>query len=304
MLQIYSQLVPLFFMFILGIILRRMNFAQAQHGEFLLKFMFFITLPVLVFLKLTQADLDFHKLSLPLANIGVDLGCMLVTLAIFRFTHIRRQTQGAMIISTMITNNAFMFPFMLAVFGGDGFAYAVLFDFGNAILVSTLTYALAFKYGPDRHTSRTLITKTLRSPLFWALLIAVTMNFMAMPVPHTLQLMLEPLGQMTNPLILVSLGILFTPRLKQLRLVSMTLAIRVGAGLILGMAIASLLGLQGLVFIVVTLCAAGPVGFNALTYASLAKLDTELASNAVSISILLGVIYIPLLMYLVPRFTG
>jgi len=304
MLHIYSQLAPLFFMFILGIVLRRMKFAQIQHGEFLLKFMFFLTLPALVFLKLTQAELDFHKLSLPLANIGVDLGCMLVILFAFRFMHIQRQTQGAMVISTMITNNAFMFPFILAVFGGDGFAYAVLFDFGNAILVSTLTYALAFKYGPDRHTSRTLITRTLRSPLVWALFIAVTMNFLALPVPHTLRLMLEPLGQMTNPLILVSLGILFTPRLSQLGLLSLTLAIRVGAGLILGILIASLLGLQGLPFIVVTLCAAGPVGFNALTYASLAKLDTELASNAVSISILLGVIYIPLLMYLVPRVTG
>jgi hypothetical protein len=87
-------------------------------------------------------------------------------------------------------------------------------------------------------------------------------------------------------------------------MLSLTLAIRVGAGLCLGILIASLLGLQGLPFIVVTLCAAAPVGFNALTYASLAKLDTELASNAVSISILLGVIYIPLLMYVVPRFTG
>lgn len=291
-------------MFVLGIVLRRLRFAQIQHGEFLLKFMFFLTLPALVFLKLTQADLDFHKLFLPLANIGVDLGCMLVILFAFRFMHIQRQTRGAMVISTMITNNAFMFPFILAVFGGDGFAYAVLFDFGNAILVSTLTYALAFKYGPDRHTSRTLITRTLKSPLVWALFIAVTMNFLALPVPHTLRLMLEPLGQMTNPLILVSLGILFTPRLSQVRMLSLTLAIRVGAGLCLGILIASLLGLQGLPFIVVTLCAAAPVGFNALTYASLAKLDTELASNAVSISILLGVIYIPLLMYVVPRFTG
>lgn len=304
MLHIYSQLVPLFFMFALGVVLRRMQFARLEHGEFLLRFMFFITLPALVFLKLSQADLDFHKLSLPLANIGVDLACMLVMLVLLRFVQVPRQTQGAMVLSSMITNNAFMFPFLLAVFGGDGFAYAVLFDFGNAILVSTFTYALAFRYGPDRHTSRTLITRTLSSPLFWALLIAVTLNFLALPVPHTVQLMLEPLGQMTNPLILVSLGILFTPRPGRLWPLAITLGTRVGAGLVLGIVIASLLGLHGLAFTVVVLCAAAPVGFNALTYASLARLDTELASSAVSLSILLGIVYIPLLMYLVPRFAG
>ena len=73
MLHIYLQLAPLFFMFVLGMVLRRMHFADARHGEFLLKFMFFITLPALVFLKLSQVELDIHKLSLPLANIGVVL---------------------------------------------------------------------------------------------------------------------------------------------------------------------------------------------------------------------------------------
>lgn len=304
MLHIYLQLAPLFFMFVLGMVLRRMHFADARHGEFLLKFMFFITLPALVFLKLSQVELDIHKLSLPLANIGVDLGCMAVTLVVARFLQMRRETLGAMLVATMIANNAFMFPFVLAVFGDQGFAYAVLFDFGNAIVTSTLTYAMAFHYGPDHHTSRTLITKTLRSPLVWALFIAVTMNFLALPVPHTVRLMLDPLGRMTNPLILISLGILFSPRLNQLRLLLTTLAIRMGVGLFLGIVIARLLGLHGLAFTVVALCAAGPVGFNALTYATLAKLDADFTSGVVSASILLGVLYIPLLMYLIPLITG
>ena len=37
-------------------------------------------------------------------------------------------------------------------------------------------------------------------------------------------------------------------------------------------------------------------GFMALTFSSMARLDTELTASAVSLSILLGLIYIPLLM--------
>jgi predicted permease len=48
--------------------------------------------------------------------------------------------------------------------------------------------------------------------------------------------------------------------------------------------------------VVVALCSGAPVGFMALTYSSLAKLDTELSSSAVSISILAGLIYFPLIM--------
>ncbi|MEX2523906.1 MAG: AEC family transporter [Gammaproteobacteria bacterium] len=302
MIQTYIQLVPLFFTFILGIFLRRIRFAEAEHGRFLLKFMFFITLPALVFLKISQIELDAQTLVLPLANIGVNLGCMLVTLSLAPVFNVQRQTLGAMLVCTMITNNAFMFPFMLAIYGDEGFAYAILFDFGNALITSTLTYALAFRYGPDAHTSRTLFTKTMKSPIVWALFAAVTVNLLVIPVPKVVEIVLEPLAGMTNPLILISLGILFTPRLNQLRLLSATLFIRMGVGMMLGVTVARLFGLDDLAFTIVVLCAAAPIGFNALTYSTLAGLDTEFTSSAVSSSILVGLFYLPLLMYLMTLF--
>ncbi len=304
MVETYIQLFPLVFMFLLGVVLRRIRFAEVEHGQFLLKFMFFITLPALVFLKITQVDLDSRTLLLPLANVGVNLACMAATLAVAPLFSLRRQTLGAMLVCTMITNNAFMFPFILAIYGDEGFAYAVLFDFGNAVVTSTLTYALAFKYGPDAQTSRTLITKTMKSPLVWALIAAVTLSFLGIAVPEMITIVLEPLGSMTTPLILISLGILFTPRLDKLSLLFTTLFIRMGFGLAIGIGIAALLGLEGLAFTVVALCAAAPIGFNALTFSALAGLNTEFTSSAVSASILLGLFYLPLLMFLLPAITG
>ena len=70
------------------------------------------------------------------------------------------------------------------------------------------------------------------------------------------------------------------------------------ACLIIGLCIAKSLGFQGTTFAVVALCSAAPVGFNALTFSSLAKLNTEFAASVLSISILIGVIYIPVLMYI------
>lgn len=297
MLQTYQQLAPLFFLFFLGMVLRRIHFAEPQHGQFLLRFMFFITLPALIFLKVVGMDLDVHSLLLPLLNIGVNLGCMLVTLAAAPLLRLPRQTLGAMLICTMITNNAFMFPFILAIYGDEGFAHAVLFDFGNAIITSTLTYALAFRYGPELHGSGTLLLKTLRSPVVWALFAAVSLNLLAIPVAHTVEIVLEPLAVMTTPLILIALGILFTPKLKPFRILAVTLFIRMGVGMLIGAGLARLFALEGLAFTVVVLCAAAPVGFNALTYSSLARLDTDFTSSAVSASLLLGLLYLPLLMF-------
>jgi predicted permease len=58
------------------------------------------------------------------------------------------------------------------------------------------------------------------------------------------------------------------------------------------------LGLEGTTYSVIVLCSAAPIGFNALTYSSLAKLDVDLSASAVSVSILAGLFYIPLLILL------
>jgi predicted permease len=62
--------------------------------------------------------------------------------------------------------------------------------------------------------------------------------------------------------------------------------------------LANLLGLEGTTYAVIVLCCAAPIGFNALTYTSLAKLDAELSASAVSISILAGLFYVPVLILL------
>ena len=289
--------IPVFLYFGLGILLKKLKFAAPAHGDFLLKFVFFITLPALILLTLSKTPISPQTLSLPFINIAVNISCMLCALFVSKFMNLERKTLGAMLVNTMIVNNAFMFPFILAGFGGEGFAIAVLFDFGNAVMTATWTYALACKYGGAAQTSRSMIMKVVTAPLFWALALAIILSVSSTLLPAIAVSFLEPLGQMNAPLILISLGIFFTPRLFHWKLVSITLFIRMLLGLLIGGCIATLMGLEGVTFAVVALCSAAPIGFSALTYSSLAKLDVEYTSSAVSLSILIGVIYIPILMY-------
>jgi hypothetical protein len=295
---ILLSLTPIFLYFALGLLLGRSGFADRHHARFLLKFVFFITLPCLVLLKISDTVLTQEKIVLPFINIAINFCCMFVTLLISRFMHINKQALGSMLVSAMIVNNVFMFPFILAGLGDEAFADAVLFDFGNAIMTAVFTYGLAFRYGPGAHSTRTLVAKTLQSPLIWALILAVTLSVTSTGLPPMSRSFLSPLGEMTGPLILISLGVFFSPKMENLLLVTITVAIRMLVGMMTGIGCATLMGLSGTTFTVVALCAAAPVGFNALTFASLAKLDTELAANILSISIFAGVIYVPILMYL------
>jgi len=78
----------------------------------------------------------------------------------------------------------------------------------------------------------------------------------------------------------------------------MTIGVRMLLGLLIGFSFVVLFDLQGITAAVVILCASAPIGFNCLTFSSLAKLDMNYASSVVSLSILIGLFSIPIMLYL------
>jgi predicted permease len=295
---ILLDVAPIFFYFLIGVLLRSLKLAERSHGDFVLRLAFFVTLPLLILLTLPNAVLTVDKLMLPLANIVVNLLCFAAMLLLTMPLGLSRPALGALAMNTLIVNNAFMFPFVLAIYGESGFADAVLYDFGNAIMVATVTYAIAFRYSDETYRPLEMLQRIAGSPLLWALGIGVVLSMTGTAIPGELVPIIEPVARMTAPLILIALGIFFSLETRQLKLVGLSLAIRMGLGLAFGVGFALLVGLRGETFVVVALCSAAPIGFMALTFSSMARLDTELTASAVSLSILLGLIYIPLLLLL------
>jgi len=296
--EISFQLAPIFFFFLIGVLLRHSGLAEKSDGDFVLRLVFFVTLPLLILITLQDVTLSADKVWLPVANIVVNLLCLGAMLIATRPLGLSRSTRGSMAMNAMIANNSFMFPFVLAIYGETGFVDAVLFDFGNAIMVATVTYATAFNYSDEPFEKFSMLKRIGSGPLFWALAIGVILSVTGRALPPVIIDVIDPVAQMTSPLILIALGILFSLSFRQLRLVGLTLFIRMGLGFVFGFGLATLVGLEGQTFVIVALCSGAPIGFMALTFTSLARLDMELTTTAVSLSILLGLFYIPLLILL------
>src|SRR5690606_18809308 len=126
-----------------------------------------------------------------------------------------------------------------AIYGEGGFADSVLFDFGNAVMVATVTYATAFRYSSERYDRLTMLKRIVKAPLFWALAIGVPLSVSETPVPPLVTSIVDPVAQMTAPLILIALGIFFSLSMRGLRLVGLALVIRLGLGFLFGLGIAA-----------------------------------------------------------------
>lgn len=296
--EILFQLAPIFLYFAIGVLLRHLKLAERSHGDFVLRLAFFVTLPLLILITLEDTTLTLDKAMLPIANIVVNVLCFASIVLAMRPLKLTKTTRGAMVMNTMIANNAFMFPFMLAIFGQSGFADAILFDFGNAIMVATVTYAVAFRYSDAEYDRFAMLRRIASGPLFWALAIGVALSLTGTRMPERLTETVEPLARMSAPLILIALGIHFALDLRRMRLVGLALFVRMGLGFVFGLGFGWVVGLEGQELAVVALCSGAPIGFTALTFSSMAKLDMDLTTSAVSISILVGLFYVPLLMLL------
>jgi len=279
-----------------ALIFKSTGIAERSHGEFMLRLVLMVTLPLLILSTLSTTPITLNKAMLPVANIAVSFACMLITLIVIKLFTVERKQAGSMLVSTMILNNTYMFPFILVVYGSQAFADAILFDFGNALLMSSYVYILALKYGGEEHSGLDMLVKLAKSPMIWSIIISLVLAISGIRLPDMAFNFIDPLAQMTAPLILITLGIFFSIKIQHFKLVGLTVFIRMGMGLLFGIAVGSYLGLSETTLIVVALCSGAPVGFMALTFSSLANLDTDLSSSAVSISILSGLIYFPLIM--------
>ncbi len=298
MLEIYIKLLPVFAYFFLGVLLKTLKLARDDHGALLLKVMFFFTLPILVLVKLTETQLSLGKAYLPLMNIGINFICLGVMMLLTRRLEIARTTLGVMLLGSMIMNNFFMFPFIITVLGDEAFVDAMIFDIGNAVTTMTLAYAIAFRYGPENLKLSNIVLNVVKLPVLWALVVAISLNLGEIRLPVPVLKILEPVGLLTMPFILVALGIYFSLKIRNLRLLLMTIGVRMLLGLLIGFSFVVLFDLQGVTAAVVILCGSAPIGFNSLTFSSLAKLDMNFASSVVSLSILIGLFSIPILLYL------
>jgi hypothetical protein len=171
-----------------------------------------------------------------------------------------------------------------------------LFDFGNAIIVFSLVYYIACRYGEVSKNNLAMLKKIAFSPPLWALVIAITLNLLNIRLPETASALFQTAGSITFPLVMISLGIYFTPKIANYRLLLLSIAVRMGLGMLLGLLFAYLFHLEGLDRIIALIGASAPIGYTTLTYSSLENLDKEFAASIISFSILIGFILVPLLM--------
>ena len=296
MTDVFIKLSPIILTYLLGILLRRTGVVRRDDGALLLRLVFYAAIPALILQSIPRVEITPDVALLPLVAAIIILGTFAASYALCRRWAPERPLLGTALVGSMIMNTSFILPFVLLIYGDVGFATAVVFDIGNSFLVASAIFYIACRYGEDGGGSRGAVRRVAMAPPLWAFVAGLLLNIAAVPVHPVLESFLTLVGNLMIPLVMLSLGIYFSPRLVRPKLLIAVLVIRSIGGFILAVLLSRLLGLEGLTRSVVLVCGAAPVGFNTLVFASLAKLDIDFAASVLSISIALGIVLLPILM--------
>jgi malate permease and related proteins len=296
MTEVLLKFLPVFAGFGVAFAIKKAGWVRPEVGGRLLKIGFYITIPALIFSSVAELGLTRELVVFPLLPaiiVAVTFWVMVPLTNAWRFS---RASAGTFRIAPLTINSNFALTFLLATFGSEGVTRAVLFNAGYNPILLLGVYGLAAAYNPGSESRRDVLKRVLILPPLWALIAALAVNASGMHIPVSVMTPIHMVGSLTLVLAVAALGLLFEPRRIRFDKTLAIVGLRMGLGFVIGLGVVVGFGLEGINRAAVLALSVAPIGFNLLTFAAVEKLDKELAASSVSLSILVGVIVMPLIL--------
>jgi len=271
---------------------------KKEDGDILLRFVFYLSIPSLALSSMLNAEFNRSFILIPLAAIVVMVITFLIASFLMRFIKMTRQQKGTFLIGCMIMNTGFILPFFAAIFPSEDFVFVAMFDLANIFLIFTFAYFVALRYGSNGQGSSLLWKKLIIVPPLWGIVIGIVFNLLNIGIGTVMTNLFDFLGETITPLVMIALGLYFSPKITNVGKVSAVFLIRLGIGFLIGIAYLIILKVTGAAAAAILIGAAAPVGYNTFVLSQMEGLDTEFAATLVSFSLILGLVYVPLILML------
>jgi predicted permease len=284
------RLLPIVLGMVGGYLLRRLGAAEQRDGRFLLKLVFNLYLPALLFTALSKVHITRDLAMYPLAALmAMSTGYLAGRLLAVKVRWAPRQA-AVLLCSCMIVNTAYALPFVQALYGADGVARIAAFDAVNGTLTFTWAYYTAARGNPRHIGGPVLLDRLVKSPPLYGIAAGLLVNLADVRVPDAITGAIASFGAATPVLIFLALGILLEPFHQDFRRAALIVGSRLATGLAAAVAIVLIFGLHGVDRTIVLLLGLAPIAFNSVIFASLENLDVRLALNALSLSLVASLI--------------
>jgi len=255
--------------------------------------------PAMVFSALNKSTIDLGMAGditlFMVLYTAVLLVIALLSGKLFRYDFEKRRALA--LSTTMMNCGNFGLPLVYFAFGEPGLGFSVLTFVIFSIPLSTLGIMLAQKEKTDWRKS---LLNTLRIPIFHAVILALVVNLLQVPLAKFIVRPIDLLGQAAIPLLLVMLGMQLarTSIKRELGFLCQATLIRLFLAPLLAWGLTTLIGINGLAQKVAILQTSTPAAVLPLLYSLRYGTRPDLVATAVVLTTFISAGSLTLLLYL------
>ncbi len=284
-----------------GAAARHFGLLSRDDGPALVRIVIYLALPPLIFLILVRAELETALLLVPVAAYIIHAILLVLAYGSCRIAGLERKRTGAIMVTVAVGNTGF-FGLPLIAASGEGFslAAAVMYDaLATGVITWTSTVLISSSFGGEGHARLRWqdLVRLLWLPPNLALMAGIAVNLAGVDeLPLAVERPLELMGAAVLPLVMLYAGLLL--EVKGLERLWADLGyitiVRLGLAALVGLAVATALGLEGDVLNTVVIMAAMPAAMMSLVLGSSYGLRSDILAGAVVVTTLLATITLPL----------
>ncbi|CUH50472.1 AEC family transporter [Ruegeria atlantica] len=289
LLTVFEIVAPVFLLAGIGFTWVKLGFEYRL--EFVTRLAVTLAVPSLIFVALMQTEIPAGELTrFTLAAIAGHIGLAVAFGVFVRLSNLDRRTY----LSPLIFGNTgnLGLPLCIFAFGQAGLGFAVIF--------LAITALFSFTYGIYLVAGKGGFGKVAREPMVWATLLGALFLWQDWETPLFLTNMLELLGQMAIPMMLITVGVaiarLTTRKLGQAIWLSV---LKLLVCFALGWAIARFFDLDSTAFGVLVLQMCTPVAVTSYLLAERFDADSDAVAGMVMVSTVLSVGALPIIIAIV-----
>jgi len=295
--EIFSTFAVILIIMAIGYLIKQIGWVSTDNIKGFNTIVMNIALPCLMFNSLYTFDLSMISTLGTIPIIGVCCGILMaiITFLIFNLLKIDETKKWSLLTAVVIGNTGFIgFPVIMGIFGETGFLRAVFFNLADNLMFVIIYTLLIVKFNGEY---RKIINKILHMPFIWGILIGLTFNIFNIPIGDVLSTTISYLGDITIPLILLTIGLSmqFDKIKEDLNLSLLATALKLFIYPIIALIILSIIPMNTFENNIILIQGGMPAAMVTLSLAIEFDLDTNLATNTIVISTLLSLITLPIL---------
>lgn len=297
----FPILISVFSLIFIGYFSKVSKIIDEDFAKKAIKFLFFLPLPILVFLSFATTKLDLSLSIYPIISILVQSILILVSFMIGRLLKFNNKSLGTLIAASGITSTlVFALPFIQAFYGTENLKYLFMYDFGNGLMAWTVVYLITGYLGNKRGLGiKKGVLNFAKNPMIFALLLGIIFGLLKFELPLFFTQMKTTLSGFINPLLFISIGVLLDFRYfsskENLSRLLLSAGVVMGVSVLLAYIFTVLFSISGIGQKVILISAVSPAAALAVAFSVEHDLDQKYASALVAFTMVLGIILVPLI---------